>query len=123
MTLDRVEKYRETDGPFATKAGAPFGKFWIPNPHGKKFFQVVVAPIGSAAQYGWEHVSVSLPSRCPTWEEMCYLKNLFWNDDECVVQYHPRKSEYVNNHPHCLHLWRPLNEKLPEPPAMLVGLK
>lgn len=23
---------------------------------------------------GWEHVSVSLARRCPTWEEMCIIK-------------------------------------------------
>lgn len=55
---------------------------------------------------GWEHVSVSYSNRCPTWEEMCRVKDIFWYDNECVVQFHPPKSEYVNNHPCCLHLWR-----------------
>lgn len=55
---------------------------------------------------GWEHVSVSAPGRCATWEEMSYIKDLFWGDDDFVVQMHPTKIEYVNNHPHCLHLWR-----------------
>lgn len=55
---------------------------------------------------GWEHVSVSFPRRTPTWEEMCKVKDLFWNEDETVVQFHPKKSEYVNIHPYCLHLWR-----------------
>ena len=27
---------------------------------------------------GWEHVSVSLARRCPTWEEMCMVKDIFW---------------------------------------------
>ena len=34
---------------------------------------------------GWEHVSVSLPNRCPNWREMCFIKDLFW-DAEDVVQ-------------------------------------
>ena len=55
---------------------------------------------------GWEHVSVSFPNRCPTWEEMCIVKEMFWRDEETVVQYHPKKSEYVNLHPYCLHLWK-----------------
>lgn len=38
---------------------------------------------------GWEHVSVSYKNRVPTWDEMCKIKDMFWNDDECVVQYHP----------------------------------
>lgn len=53
---------------------------------------------------GWEHVSVSRTDRCPTWKEMCQVKDLFWDDTDCVVQYHPPKSDYVNNHPYCLHL-------------------
>ena len=58
------------------------------------------------AESDWEHVSVSLPDRCPTWEEMCRVKDLFWPPDETVIQFHPRKTRYVNLHPFCLHLWR-----------------
>lgn len=72
---------------------------------------------------GWEHVSVSLPDRCPTWAELCAIKNLFWDEEDCVVQYHPPKSDYVNNHQFCLHLWRPIGVELPRPPAVLVGAK
>jgi len=53
-----------------------------------------------------EHVSVSLRRRCPTWDEMSMIKDVFWEDDELVVQFHPPKSQYVNIHPNCLHLWR-----------------
>lgn len=69
---------------------------------------------------GWEHVSVSYPNRCPTWEEMCRVKEMFWNEDECVVQYHPPKSEYVNNHSYCLHLWRKCGEDFETPPKYFV---
>ena len=63
----------------------------------------------------WEHVSVSLPDRCPTWEEMAFIKSLFWGDWETVIQFHPMKSQYVNTHPNCLHLWkrRGPNHELP----------
>lgn len=71
----------------------------------------------------WEHVSVSLPNRTPNWKEMCFIKDLFWGEDECVVQYHPPKSEYVNNHNFCLHLWKSNKIKIPLPPSILVGLK
>jgi len=70
---------------------------------------------------GWEHVSVSTPSRCPNWEEMTWIKNLFWGDDDVVIQYHPARSSYVNYHPYCLHLWRPQGIALPTPPSILVG--
>lgn len=73
---------------------------------------------------GFEHVSVSLnKKRCPTWQEMCIVKDLFWDEEDCVIQYHPPKSEYVNNHPYVLHLWRPINEKIPMPDSIMVGIK
>lgn len=57
---------------------------------------------------GWEHVSVELYARrLPTWEEMCYIKDLFWDDEEEVVQIHPKKSQYVDM-TEALHLWRPI---------------
>ena len=75
---------------------------------------------------GWEHVSVNSMKRTPAWEEMCALKEACWKDDEWVVQYHPPKSEYVNNLEHCLHLWKPIEQyqgKLPTPDSILVGIK
>lgn len=69
---------------------------------------------------GWDHVSVSFGNRCPTWEEMCKIKDVFFGEEEECVEYHPRKSEYVNIHPNCLHIWRPQDEELPTPPRSYV---
>jgi hypothetical protein len=46
---------------------------------------------------GWEHVSVCPYKKriTPSWDDMCIIKDIFFNDDECVVQYHPPKSEYA----------------------------
>lgn len=71
----------------------------------------------------WEHVSCSTPKRAPNWAEMCFVKDLFWDEDDCVVQYHPPKADYVNCHPYCLHLWRPEGVELPRPPWQAVGPK
>lgn len=74
----------------------------------------------------WQHVSVSLrgsPNRTPPWTVMCEVKHWFWGPDVWVVQYHPAADEYVNNHPGCLHLWRPVGVDLPTPPAWMVGFK
>lgn len=71
---------------------------------------------------GWEHVSASISNRCPTWDEMTKIKQLFWDDEDCVIQYHPPKSDYVNNHPYCLHLWRPIDKEIIRPPKSLVGV-
>lgn len=74
---------------------------------------------------GWDHVSVSpyKHSYTPSWAEMCRIKEMFFRDDEVVVQYHPAKSEYVNNMPNCLHLWRPQDDVLPTPPSIFVGVR
>ena len=74
---------------------------------------------------GWEHVSVCPRKKhiVPSWDDMCKIKDIFFHDEECVVQYHPPKSEYVNNMPNCLHLWRPINEAMPMPPSIMVGIK
>ncbi len=69
---------------------------------------------------GWDHVSVSCSHRCPTWAEMCWVKELFFDSDEAVMQLHPAESDYVNHHPNCLHLWRPQEAALPLPPTSLV---
>lgn len=59
--------------------------------------------------------------RTPTWKEMVYIKDLCWDGEDVVMQLHPRKSEYVNNHPHTLHLWRPIGQEIPTPPSIFVG--
>lgn len=74
---------------------------------------------------GWEHVSVSLPKHCPTWTQMCRIKDLFWDSDDAVIQIHPPGDDYVNNHAYCLHLWRKAgtNDFYEAPPTILVGIK
>lgn len=69
---------------------------------------------------GWEHVSVCPRNRCPDWDEMCQIKDMFWNDDEVVMQLHPAKSEYVNIMTNCLHLWKPIDQDIPVPPTLFV---
>jgi len=71
---------------------------------------------------GWEHVSVTINrERTPSWEVMCFVKDLFWDDEDCVIQYHPPKSAYVNKHPGCLHLWRLKGADIPIPERRLIG--
>ena len=77
----------------------------------------------------WEHVSIrigykkyhgKMAERIPTWEEMCMVKEIFWTEEETVMQLHPRTADYVNFHPCVLHLWRPLNVEIPMPPRVAV---
>jgi hypothetical protein len=101
------------------------GFFEIPLSHNSVAF--IVASCGS----GWEHLSAHISAfdgrvhrdRTPTWAEMCKLKDLFWTADDWCMQYHPPESEYVNNHKHTLHIWRPVGISFPTPPSVLVGFK
>ena len=68
----------------------------------------------------WDHVSASLTNRCPTWDEMCKIKDIFFRSDECCVEYHPAEKDYVNLHRYCLHIWRPQKETIPTPPMLFV---
>ncbi len=56
---------------------------------------------------GWGHVSIILENRNPTWDEMAYVKKIFFEPEELCIQIHPRQSQYVNLHEYCLHIWNP----------------
>jgi len=70
---------------------------------------------------GWEHVSVSTVTRCPTHAEMEFIREQFWRDDECVMLLSVPRTEHINCHPYCLHMWRPTESAIPRPPAEMVG--
>ena len=99
MTIDRAEKYRITyldDKHYGTRRGSPFGAFQV------KGLRIIVAPLDME----WEHVSVSRKHRVPNWQEMCFVKDLFWDKEETVIQFHPKLEKYVDTCGTCLHLWR-----------------
>lgn len=108
------------------------GAFTLPSPE-PGWQLLIIASDGADGEEvpeakGWEHVSVHCAnsagrSRTPTWREMCFVKDTFWESEDVVMQLHPRKSEYVNNHTHTLHLWRSRLQPIPEPPSILVGVK
>ncbi len=62
----------------------------------------------------WEHVSVCPfdPDVTPSWQDMCRLKDIFFEDEDFVLQMHPPKSQYVNIMNNCLHLWKPRDPSL-----------
>lgn len=103
-----------------SEKGANYGFFVI---QWRGYELRVVASDGDEAFGNWEHVSVSLADRCPTWEQMAFIKSLFWTEDETVIQFHPKKSAYVNNHPYCLHMWKKAGIDQELPPEILTGIK
>jgi hypothetical protein len=129
---EEVERAR-FPGPAGGPRGAgPFGAFSLVHPDSGRRLNVIVCDgrFEEAAKlppdhpaFKWEHVSVTIDRPfgiCPTWAEMCWIKDLFWEPTECVLQYHPAKADYINIHPGCLHLWRPKTETIPIPPKVSV---
>lgn len=68
----------------------------------------------------WEHVSVHVDGRCPTYEEMMEVRGWFWLETETVVQFSVPQSEHINLHPHTLHMWRCIDEAVIQPPRECV---
>lgn len=117
------EKYRIAEGQMGSDASfGNNGCFALPSTIGNRVLMVIASD-----GMGWEHVSIHArqgrQAMIPAWNEMCYVKNLFWDEQDVVMQLHPAKSEYVNNHAHVLHLWRPTDTAIPTPPSILVGFK
>jgi hypothetical protein len=110
---DVLEKARLLDGAYASAPGESHGAFSLGELR-------IIATNGVGLQPVWEHVSVSAEARCPTWEEMCLVKELFWEDEETVLQIHPPKSKYVNFHPYTLHMWRRPSREFKLPPMVAV---
>lgn len=115
-----LERYRIRQGDWASGTGDDFGAFVVPGPCGRDL-RIIASPGDADENIPWEHVSVSLPNRCPNWPEMSFVKDLFWDAEQAVMQLHPPRSRYVNQHPFCLHLWRPMNAEIPLPPMIAVG--
>lgn len=123
------EEYREKVGAMASDEGyGNNGLFYVPFKGVKRRVYQIIASDGM----GWEHVSVTLKdtstsgalyqvNRCPYWGEMCFVKKMFWDKKDTVIQYHPADENYINRHEFVLHLWRPIDVELPIPDPILVG--
>ena len=96
------------------------GGYELQGPAGESL-RIIASTAEFPTSQGWEHVSVSTRRRTPNWREMCWVKDLFWEPDETVMQLHPPEREWISNHPYCLHLWRHVSLEIPMPPSILVG--
>ena len=120
--LNQYDKFRQPHPIIGDLGDETCGLFMFP--HNGLIFMCLVS------SDKWEHVSTSLwktkgkkgvrVKRCPTWDEMCWVKDRFWEKDECVVQYHPPSDKYVDLYKYCLHLWKPADIELPMPPEFMV---
>lgn len=90
------EKYRLVTGRMGSNANfGNNGAFVIPSPisEGRKF--VIIASDGM----GWEHVSIHCERKneqfTPYWDEMCFIKDLFWDDEDVVINCIPRNHSML----------------------------
>jgi hypothetical protein len=135
---EHINKYRLTKHPIpqlrTTDADGMNGLFAIPLDKESRNVALCMVSDGFGWKEdgfegpAWEHVSVRIgekrkgrrEDRVPNWNEMVVIKDLFFQPEECVVQFHPKKSEYVDTNPYCLHLWRLKEGDFPTPPKTCV---
>ena len=69
---------------------------------------LVIASIDNGLR---EHISISHKNLkiWPTWQELVFIKDIFFKDEEECYQVFPKKSEYVNIRSNCFHIWRDIN--------------
>jgi hypothetical protein len=69
----------------------------------------------------WDHVSISLKHRSPYWDEMDWIRKLFFKSSETVLQIHPPVDMHINYHPYVLHLWRAWHVEYKLPPRWMIA--
>jgi hypothetical protein len=112
------EKYRKVHPVLGgSEAGSTWGYFEVSRRYG--IMRIISS--GVDMEFLWEHVSVSFSDHVPSWEDMQFVKEMFWDAEETVVQFHPRKSEYINHHPYVLHLWKRVGQNYSLPPKELIA--
>jgi hypothetical protein len=142
MSFHVPEAARDTTHPLlaTSRADGNNGAFHVVSPEAGWMLALICSDGSDLPEFErWEYVSVHAyrarqaevvgllgrtggkKTRTPTWREMSYVKDLCWDDEDVVMQLHPRRSEYVNCHIHTLHLWRPVDTAIPTPPAIFVG--
>jgi hypothetical protein len=128
MAFHVPESARVTQGTMGTQSHVgQYGAFTLLSPE-SGWQLALICDDGTNTEVpesiGWEHVSVHAwrgkQSRTPTWKEMVFVKNICWDAEDVVVQYHPPESEYVDTHPNVLHLWRNRLQAFPRPSRLLV---
>ena len=75
---------------------------------------VSTAPFEEDNGREWMHISVSRKERCPSYDDMKFVKMAF-AESRFGYMVFPPPSENVNIHEFCLHIWVPLTGELPMP--------
>lgn len=126
-TSEHINKFRNREHPQlkSTDDIGMNGCFAIPL--GLAVYAVCIVAEGND-QIPWEHVSAHIRMkqngkwrmRCPTWREMCMLKEIFFKPTEACMQLHPASKDAINIAECVLHLWKPTHQEIPHPPKIAV---
>lgn len=65
----------------------------------------VIGTVGEHSGRWWLHVSVSRRNYIPSYDDLADVKRVFVGDALQALQIFPKRTEHVNIHPYCLHLW------------------
>ena len=57
----------------------------------------------------WLHASIAYPNRLPNYDDLCMLKVSVFGQEGIAYQVFEARSNHVNIHPNCLHLFGPLD--------------
>jgi hypothetical protein len=118
--LNDLNKYRDRSydvmRAYGSIGDATCGRFFLLSPIDRALMCII-----AASGEGWDHVSISRKNRVPNWVEMDFVKRRFFLPEEVAFQLHVAEKDHINEHPHCLHLWRPLDREIPLPPGWMVG--
>lgn len=119
--LNELDKYRVKHPFWPQTATSGAFKVFV-----KQRSFVVLAGIENTGDDGMmEHISVTPTNqkRCPTWDEMAAIKDMFFDSEEEAIQYFPKRSRYINIHEYCLHIWRPVNGQTLRKPGDIAPLE
>lgn len=87
--------------------------------------RATLSPSMDRARYvipGYEpEFSGPLARRTPTWREMEWVRDQFWEPEELVVQFSVPRSQHISYHDYTLHMWKPIGVELPLPPSITVA--
>jgi len=118
---DYLEASRLRDRRLDSRPGDTFGAFRVSMPGSQAVMLVIIGDGKEWERTGfalpaWEHVSVSLKNRTPTWEEMEWVREQVFDDSELVLWLSVPRADHINIHDNVLHMWRPIGVELPVPP-------
>jgi len=115
----QIDQHRRRDAQiiqfFGNVGDDKCGSFEVASPIDGVQMNIIASSDG-----GWEHISVSRRNRIPNWIEMQHVKEMFFQENETVLQFHVPKNDHINIHDNCLHLWRSTEFEHMLPPPYMV---